>query len=546
MRANLSDTSASFIMVSNRSADYVVSAIANFLVTTTTCTTDSSGKVTCFHSSIPSPVTVSKSVSARAFILSFQTRLVNVTDKETGYNLRNPDGTFYPADAICDSWNATFQFAGERTDISVNVTSAAPSSLQVQNFTSDSLGRAGRFCYAVRPDSPYGHFDAVLTGRALNLEGTSLALRESNQSFAVVRYDPQFTSYAYMMYRNSSAPSSLRRPWVLLVRYDGNSPGYSYAGDGNTHSFDGSRTLAERAFFSDFRYKTLSYRPAASSGILDFHKLNSTDILQHNWLNKNDSSPLYYGNRIEKYVFNVTASSIGPILSQGYIDQNITMVGCWQRENTCDLTQNYWLVPFLWSGRLNVVSVDSNGMVMPSTPITLTVHNPAPLDSWLTDNFERVFGEDPQALGAFEADLYTTSQTMTISGQGRLNIVLNQTSLVPPIISIAAGGASLSGNFTFTPVFVNSTITSVPDSLNGTIFYANATIPLWSYNMVRGSLAYLPIATTLDHPSTFLELLNSSGWVVGEHDGAPDPISVRLPAIRLLADGRESHGLREH
>ena len=137
---------------------------------------------------------------------------------------------------------------------------------------------------------------------------------------------------------------------------------------------------------------------------------------------------------------------------------------------SCDLSQNYWLVPFLWSGRLNIISVDSSGNPIQGTPITLTIHNPAPLDTWLTGNFERVFGDDPQALAAFEADLYPTNQTMTVSGEGRLSVVLNQTSLVPPLITIDAGGVSLSGNFTFAPVFVNSTIGSVPNSLNGTVF----------------------------------------------------------------------------
>jgi hypothetical protein len=53
---------------------------------------------------------------------------------------------------------------------------------------------------------------------------------------------------------------------------------------------------------------------------------------------------------------------------------------------------------------------------------------------------------------------------------------------------------------------------------------ANFTIPFWSYNMIRDSLAFLPIATTLDHPSTFLQLLNSaSGWVAGDATAPQTP-----------------------
>ena len=516
LNANTSGASSSFIVVANSTNGYAISAVVAFVVSITVCTTGSNGMTTCSHASAASSVTVSEEVQVRALVLTVQTHLVNVTDETTGFVLRNPDGSFYRNDSFCVGWNASFEFSAVRTDIGINVTSLTPPSLRVLNYTSDSLGRTGSFCYDVRTNAGYGPYNATLAVRALDWQGVSMGLKESSQPFVVVRYDPQFTSYAYMMYGNSTAPSSLERPWVLLVRYDGNLPGYSYARDNNTRPFNGSSNLAERAYFDDFRFSSLSYEPFTSGdGVFEFHSLNSTGTLEFNWLDTKDSAPLFFGNRIEKYVFNVTASSVAPLLSQGYVYQNVNMVGCWQHENVCDLSQNYSLVPFLWNGRLSIVSVDSSGNLMQSTPITLTIQNPAPLDTWLTSNFERVFGDDPQALGAFEADLYPTSQTMTITGEGRLSVILNQTSLVPPLISITAGGASLSGDFTFTPVLVNGTIASVPNSLNGTVLHANATIPLWAYNMVHGSLAYLPIATAVGSPSTFLELVNSSGWVAG-------------------------------
>ncbi len=75
---------------------------------------------------------------------------------------------------------------------------------------------------------------------------------------------------------------------------------------------------------------------------------------------------------------------------------------------------------------------------MQGTLITVTIYNPAPLDTWLTGNFERVFGNDPQALAALLADLYPANQTMTVSGEAKLSVILNQTSLLPPLISIIA------------------------------------------------------------------------------------------------------------
>ena len=526
LNANTSVASSSFIVVANSTNGYAIIAAVAFVVSITVCTTGSNGMTTCSHASAASLVTVSEEVQVRVLVLAVQTHLVNVTDDTTGFVLRNPDGSFYRNDSFCVGWNASFEFSAVRTDIRINVTSLTPPSLSVLNYTSDPLGRTGSFCYDVRTDAGYDPYNATLAARALDWQGVSLGLKESGQPFAIVRYDPTFTSYAYMMYGNSTAPSSLERPWVLLVRYDGNLPGYSYAGDSNTRPFNGSSTLAERAYFDDFRLSTISYQPFTSgSGVFEFHSLNSTGTLGYNWLDAKDSTPLNYGNRIEKYVFNVTASSLAPLLSEGYVYQNVTMVGCWQRESVCDLNQNYSLVPFLWSGRLNIVSVDSNGNAIGNTQISLTIWNPAPLDTWLTSNFEHIFADDPQALRAFAEDLYPTNQTMRINGTGRLSIVLNQTSLVPPLITITSGGTSLSGNFTFTPVFMNSTIASVSDVLNGTISYSNATIPLWSYNILQGSLAYLPVTTTTGSPSTFLELVNSSRWVAGNTTAPQTPLA---------------------
>src|SRR5712691_10919547 len=357
-------TGTTFTVTGNRTGTFTITASVTFTgsVRVGNTTRPFTSRLATFQTATVIPMSI-----------EFDTRVINVTGLDGGV-LRNPDGSFYANDSLCDSWNATFLFAGERTDI--NVTSNTPRSLQVLNYSGDALGRMGHFCYVVRPNSTYGPFDVVLVARALNWQGILLGLKESGEPFAVVRYDPHFTSYSYMLYGNTTASSSLRRPWVLLVRYDGNLPGYSYDGNKNTGPFNGSRTLSERAFFSDFQYTTLSYQAYTTGSVFGFHVLNSTGTVEYNWLNKKDSAPLDYSRRIEKYVFDAAASSLAPLLSQGFIYQNITMVGCWQRQGVCDLRQNYWLVPFLWNGRLNIVSVDSNGNPMPSTPVTVTIYNP--------------------------------------------------------------------------------------------------------------------------------------------------------------------------
>ena len=316
-------------------------------------------------------LTTAQSVTTIQLVLSLHTQILNITNSQ-GQLLRNEDGTFYRNDSFCESWSATFQFAAQRTDIKINVTSVAPS-LRVLNYSADPLGRTGRFCYVVETDAAYEPYNATLAARALNWQGVSLGLKSSSQPFAIVRYDPQFTAYAYMEYGNSTVPSSLERPWVLFVRYDGNDPGYSYAGDNNTRPFNGSLTFQERAYFDKFTFTSLSYRPSDVAGAFTYHVVNSTGSLRYRWLNGNSSAMLEGNRKIEKYVFQVEPSSLAPLLGQGFVYENVTMSGRWTHEAGYALDRNYWLVPFLWSGRLNVVSVNSYGDILPSTPISITI-----------------------------------------------------------------------------------------------------------------------------------------------------------------------------
>ncbi|HUH99554.1 MAG TPA: hypothetical protein VLY65_00790, partial [Nitrososphaerales archaeon] len=69
LRGNLSETSASFIVLANTTNSYTISAIALFHVIITACTTGSNGATTCSQSSAVSPITVSQQVQTRAFIL---------------------------------------------------------------------------------------------------------------------------------------------------------------------------------------------------------------------------------------------------------------------------------------------------------------------------------------------------------------------------------------------------------------------------------------------------------------------------------------------
>ena len=71
--------------------------------------------------------------------------------------------------------------------------------------------------------------DVRLVAEAYNYLGQSLGLRASIQGYAVVQYKPMFTYFSYMDY-NYLNSSAYQRPFVTLVRYGGNQPGYSSPG----------------------------------------------------------------------------------------------------------------------------------------------------------------------------------------------------------------------------------------------------------------------------------------------------------------------------
>ena len=130
-----------------------------------------------------STLTTAQSVTIVPLVISLHARLVNVTGSH-GFVERNLDGSFYHNDTFCDSWTATFPFASARTDVRVNVTSIPSHALRVLNYSADSLGRTGRFCYVVEASSAYKPYSVILVARAISWQGVSIALRDGGQPFA--------------------------------------------------------------------------------------------------------------------------------------------------------------------------------------------------------------------------------------------------------------------------------------------------------------------------------------------------------------------------
>ena len=464
--AETSGTSASFTVTGNSTGSYTISATASFSVTITMCvtststssskTTEASTATSCSTSHAQSSVTTTQQVTVIQLELQVAARIVNVTDRATGYVLRNPDGSFYRNDSFCVQWNATFQFSDARKDINVSVLSDPLSSLALLNSSSTTVStsapgdlgiRHGTFCYSVALNAPYQPYNLTLSFEALNWLGVSIAHTVIAVPFAVVQYSPSFTYFTYMDY-NSKSSTTYARPFITLIRYGGNNPGYSYGGDSNTDPIVNDNDTRERAYINNFTFATMGWNTTlqlinASVGQdLLFHNysVSISYSFLHNQAEYNDKTyypMITWKDRVQKYYF------IGNITEfEAYVPDEMTYYNltssAYSRNfagNTTPLFNTTYLYePIQYNGYLMFKFYYASGALDLSANVTITAQNPSPLNVYLLGRVKSTFGNDSSVLEAFEKDLYSSNYTQTLRQlqpnlNGTITYLVNQTNL---------------------------------------------------------------------------------------------------------------------
>jgi len=81
---------------------------------------------------------------------------------------------------------------------------------------------------------------------------------------------------------NSQNSSAYERPFVTLVRYDGNNPGYSYVGDANTAPIAAVNDTRERALINSFNFTTVAWASTQTS--LRVILARTSPLLQPLWI----------------------------------------------------------------------------------------------------------------------------------------------------------------------------------------------------------------------------------------------------------------------
>ncbi len=442
----------SFVVAGNRTGTFPISASVTF-----------AGK-----SSQPfnSTLSLTGSVTVIQLVIIQHAELVNVTSSN-GLNMRNPDGTFYRNDSFCEEWSASFEFSSARTDILINVSGSLPAFLREtsSNYTGNTPGRRGYVCFAVALDSPYSNNTLPLSFNAVDLQGMSIAHTVEKVPFAVVQYSPMFSKFTYTDY-NSNPSDAYQKPFVTLVRYGGNRPGYSYAGNVNTAPFMATNSTGERALVDNYTFITEGFSPLFNENPGAAFRLgfNDTGRVNLNMTSANETSTFLFDwlHRVVKYYFVGQTSDFQKLVPYGIEYLNVTeKLGSlnFAGRSEAVINTSYVYQPIFYSGNLTFRAVNQNGSPDPGVNVYVTAVDPDPLDTYLTQEVAAIFGNDSQVIHAFRADLYVASapvQTLQprSSGDGTWEYLVNQTNLQlegdPPSafqVTVTGNGAAFTYSF---------------------------------------------------------------------------------------------------
>jgi hypothetical protein len=465
--------------------------------------------------------------------LILDTRIINLTD-QYGNILRNPDGSFYRNDSFCIAWNASFQYSNYRDDISTEVKPVQLGPLIMLNYTSSlPLGRHGIACFSVSMNAGYSPYNLTLQVEALNVnKGNEIISSAFFQvPFAVVQYSPYFTYFTYTGY-NSIGTSSYQKEFVILVRYDGNNPGYSYSGDKNTDPITGTNDTGERALVNSYTFSTdgwtatLNASSPSLGNDLSYIKYENVTLAI---LSENATIKAFtWSSRVQKYYFEGNATDMKDLLKQGFTYLNVTATASSQDfagSNYTLFNTSYLYQPVVFNGMLVFKSFDSSGNPDPYAMVNITVHNPLPLNQYLISQVIDEFGNDSEVISAFKADLYDAyNETMQLipfyRSSGTTAFLVNVTSLSMPgsampyyNVTVSEQGKesfSYTFNGSFNPLLLsNSSLPRIPFR-NFTAEYVDSTL----------GLAALPLNVSLSFDSGYFLL-----WQYNESGNLPFLVS---------------------
>lgn len=438
-----------------------------------------------------------------------ESRLSNVSDTY-GNNLRNPDGTFYSLDEFKIQYDALI-VGGNQLPSSVLF---AFNIAYPHNLLSEIANGSGYAIFVILPGATIGPNNVTISASIFNSADNSNRTLPilSNEPFAVVRYSPHFTHLTYMDY-NELSSSSYERAFIVLLRYDGNSPGYSYVGDANTDPFGGSNMTGERAIVNNFTFSTTGWSISANLSIVN-DSMDVVTLLPHPGLglkvgdHNHTKGPdvITWANRVQKFYFLSDVQQIKTYVSSDSISYfNVTVDASYSARyhsiifRANDFSASYLYEPIFFNGYL---LFKSHGGALANFTVTVISENPSPLDARLNLETSSIFGNDSQVLNSLGKDLYPANSTTVlkprISNSTEWLYLINQTNLaLPSMGELPHFTISVEGNTGFTEY--NYQPNNPPYYLSSPTTYYNHS----SRNITYDAYVYYSLFELEDLPSSF-------------------------------------------
>jgi len=371
------------------------------------------------------------SLAANFVSVNITSSMLNVTNSQGV--MRNPDGTFYRGDAFEISYHISVTGAALPSNI---ITTA---SFVYQAGSLDLFSNSNNIAqFVITQNSPYAPFNLTtvpyLFNEVGNMKIEASAAVSSSQPFAVVEYHPLFAYFTYMEYNNLNS-STYARPFITLVRYDGNAPGYSYSGDANTDPFNAYNSTMERAFINNFTFSTDGWSvqpnsaPSISTSAVNYVEHGDLDV-RVQMLNRTYPGVITFSS-IYKFYFKANLSSL--INNHGIIYFNITE-SAWYSQGASihysDFNTSYLYEPIFYNGYLVFTNNDpANGF-----NVSVVAHNPDSLNAYLVQKVVGIFGNDSHVVNDFEPDLYAAYSTMELkpifANATEVMFLVNQTNIM--------------------------------------------------------------------------------------------------------------------
>lgn len=463
--------------------------------------------------------------------MSVGTRLIHVEDEWCGRLRNNPDGTFYSGDAFKIAYAVGLGPDTVFTHLEVTYDAGILDA-------SGSTGMSGEWLFQVSRAAEAGSYEIVFTAYGIHtytyVEGNETIIGYSDveassvQTVTIVPYDPHFTvMLTYPLFKDSGW-NSYEKPFVALVRYNGN------GASGNT---------AQRAIIDSYSYAVTGMKSVLDpERCLNSNLADCSDLLRKefpdiraSWSNGTECGVEFEGDRrYARLVLNMIGDDLKNILQDGYstVSVNITFFSTrfsLQPQPLFEAAYTYLPEGFRQPLIVKAYKPVNGGWIPdPEAQITLTVKPTGDTtygDYLLASASDRLDNEE--ASDIFRGDLYSMG-TQVFKAHSSLSALVNKTSPSTYATTLIVEGygrvyrVNVTNMFAFSSEPVELYVNMVGGGLNITRIYEGSTYVSLDLDIAKQAGGVKQI-TIYDQDGTLIKnyvlpdaasnsILGSTGW----------------------------------